>query len=58
MTADIVAFDRHIGHSPAVYDIEKIRKGKSRLRSPTGRNLDEIENSEENQPNYDRLGEQ
>ena len=58
MAADIVALDHNIGHSPAVYGIAKIGKGKHRLQSPAGRSLDQIENSEEKEPNYDPLREQ
>ena len=57
MATDIVALDRDIGNLPAIHIIEKIRKRESRLRSPAGGSLEQIEKRDEKQPDYDPQGE-
>ena len=57
MAIDVIALDRDIGNLAAIDLIEKIRKRESRLRSPAGRSLEQIEKRDEKQPDYDPQGE-
>src|SRR5208283_3814435 len=57
MAADVVALDRNIGDLAAIYVVQEVRKGEGRLRSPTGRGLEQVEKCDEKQPDHDPQGE-